>query len=625
MKGNGFRSRARSARAHLAVFGTIGSAALLASACSSGAKGPETTSNALTSDPVDPCVTPAGCIDIDKIQVLTTRLQYGETSTPVAYTGTPKYDAFRFSAVTGDNVDIVVSAPEGEAEAWLTNSEFGILAFTSNQPGSTTNHIVATIPSDGSMKHYIVFRTNTQAPATFTVTLSGPPPLTYASTRVAQTDIDKGVYNADQLFGYSHLLFGNTFTVAEGLGNNLGPPLAGSNPPPNARAIHNGKFGGPDATRCTQCHGVGGNDGGGTLAENLLQDGDGVNLSSVLVRNAPAIIGDGYVQQLGLEMTADLQRELAAALASVAADGGAGSDDGGNPGPQTFALSSKGVSFGSISVSPGGAVDYSQIDGVDSDLVIKPHGWKGRVANLRRFVEGGFQVHLGMADQFLISENCGPNPIPNTVGNGRDCTDPDDDGVRDEILESQLTEMALYPALLQVPVQILPTDPTAASDVQQGEQLFDSVGCSSCHVKSLTLLSSIHEESPDLSGGPPFAIDLTVNGKLPRLQKQRNGSVQVPLYSDLKRHDMGASLADAHSSFGTIAPNLFMTRPLWGVAATPPYLHDGRAPDLQTAIALHDGEALSVAQAYLALPAASQAQIVAFLQTLTRDPQHTDD
>jgi CxxC motif-containing protein (DUF1111 family) len=230
-----------------------------------------------------------------------------------------------------------------------------------------------------------------------------------------------------------------------------------------------------------------------------------------------------------------------------------------------------------------------------------------------------------MADQFLISENCGPHPIPGTVGDGRDCTDPDNDGVRDEILESQLTEMALYPALLQVPVQILPTDPTAADDARQGEQLFDSVGCGTCHVKELTLRSSIHEESPDLSGGAPFTIDLTVNGKLPRLQARRDGSVQVPLYSDLKRHDMGASLADAHSSFGTVAANLFMTRPLWGVAVTPPYLHDGRAPDLQTAIALHDGEALAVAQAYLALPSASQAQVIAFLQTLTRDPQHTDD
>lgn len=634
------RSRFGLAHTHLGFFGALGAAAIMAPACSTG-PGPTgtTTTSAFSNDPTDPCVTPAGCIDSTKIQVLTSRLTYGATSEPVAYTGTPKYDAIRFSAVTGDNVDILVTAPDGEAEAWLTNSEFGILAFADNPAGTSANHIKATIPSDGSMKHYIVFREKSMNPATFTVALNGPPPLTYQSTRIAQTDIDKGVYNADQLFGYSHVMFGNTFTLAEGLGNNLLPPLAGPNPPPNARALHNGKFGGPDATKCTQCHGVGGGDGAGTLAENLLQDGDGVNLSSALVRNGLAIIGDGYIQQLGIEMTADLQAQLAAAKAAVAAAADAGAGEAGAPadagplgGPtaapeisQTFPLSSKGINFGSISVSSNGTVDFTQLDGVDSDLVVKPHGWKGRVASLRRFVEGGFQVHLGMADQFLISENCGPNPIPNTVGNGPDCTDPDNDGVRDEILESQLTEMALYPALLQVPIRIPPTDPQAAQDALTGEQIFNQVGCATCHTTALTLNSPIHEESPDLSGGGPFTVDLTVNGKLPRLQRQRNGSVRVELFSDLKRHDMGASLADPHSSFGTVAANLFLTRPLWGVAVTPPYLHDGRAPDLQTAIALHDGEALSVAQAYLALPAASQAQLITFLGTLSRDPQHTDD
>jgi mono/diheme cytochrome c family protein len=585
-----------------------------------------TSTSAFSNDPTDPCVTPAGCIDSYKIQVLAARMSYGTTSDPVAYTGTPKYDALRFSAVTGDNIDIVVSAPDGEAEAWLTNSEYGILAFADNPKGSTANHITFTIPSDGSMKHYIVFRERSMNPATFTVTLNGPPPLTIQSTRIAQTDIDNGLYNADQLFGFSHVMFGHTFTLADGLGNNLGPPLAGPNPPPNSRAIHNGKFGGPDATKCTQCHGVGGGDGGGTLEQNLLQDGDGVNMSSVLVRNAPAIIGDGAVQQLGLEMTADLQGQLEAAKAA-AASGAADAGPAGGPPPaaQTFPLSSKGISFGSIAVSADGTVDFSQLDGVDSDLVVKPHGWKGRTANLRRFVEGGFQVHLGMASQFLISQNCSKTPIPNTVGNGTDCTDPDDDGVRDEILESQLTEMALYPALLQVPIRIPPTDPTAAQRAENGERLFNSVGCASCHTTALTLNSPIHEEKPDLSGGPAFTVDLTVDGKLPRLQKRPDGTVRVELFSDLKRHDMGASLADAHSSFGTIAPNLFMTRPLWGVAVTAPYLHDGRAPDLQTAIALHDGEALAVRQAFLALPADEQLQIVEFLGTLSRDPQHTDD
>jgi CxxC motif-containing protein (DUF1111 family) len=334
------------------------------------------------------------------------------------------------------------------------------------------------------------------------------------------------------------------------------------------------------------------------------------------VRNPPALLGDGYIQQLGIEMTADLQGQLASAKSSA----------GSATAPQPVALTSKGVSFGSITVNADGSVDFSQLQGVDKDLVVKPHGWKGRVAALRRFVEGGFQVHLGMASQSLIATNCGAHPIPNVVGNGTDCTDPDNDGVRDEILESQLTEMALYPTLLQVPMRINPTDPTALSRAQNGEQLFNQVGCTNCHVQALVLANSVHTERPDLSGGSGFQTDLTVDGRVPRLAKQSDGTVNVELWSDLKRHDMGASLADAHDTFGgAVAARQFLTRPLWGVASSPPYLHDGRAPDLQTAIQLHDGDAASVRDAFLALDPDSQAQLVEFLQTLGRDPRHTDD
>lgn len=613
-----------SSRVHLGCFGAVGAAAMLAGACSSTASPVGSTTSSVAGDPFVPCTEPAGCIAIASVGVQSTRIAYGETVGPIAYTNPPKYYAVKFTAVTGDNVSVSVTSSSGTAYTWITDSEFGILSFGSGGAaptgGTSTAQASATIPSDGSMKHYVVFREQDLNPTSFTITLNGPPAMTYADTRIQQTDIDKGVYNADQIFGYSHFLFGNTFTLAEGLGNALEPPLAGPNPPPNARTLQEGSFGGPDATRCTQCHNVGGGDGASTLAANLFQDGDGVNLSTELVRNGPALLGDGYVQQLGIEMTADLQEQLAQAKAAAAADGGAPADGG----VITAALSSKGIGFGSISVDAAGTVDFSQLDGVDSDLVVKPFGWKGRQAVLRRFVEGGFQVHFGMADQFLISENCGSDPIPNTVGNGRDCTDPDSDGVRDEILESQLTEMALYPALLQVPVQLPAATPEDQSDVNEGEKLFNQVGCASCHTPTLVLDSAIHAESPDLSGGSPFLVDLTVNGKLPRLSKQRNGSVQVPLYSDLKRHDMGESLADAHSSFN-VAPSVFLTRPLWGVAVTAPYLHDGRAPDLQTAISLHDGEALAARTAFLALPAPSQAQVIDFLQTLSRDPQHTDD
>ena len=80
------------------------------------------------------------------------------------------------------------------------------------------------------------------------------------------------------------------------------------------------------------------------------------------------------------------------------------------------------------------------------------------------------------------------------------------------------------------------------------------------------------------------------------------GAAQVDLYGDLKRHDMGAELAESIDEKGTGA-SVFLTENLWGVGSTGPYLHDGRATTLAEAIALHGGEAASSRGRFEALSA----------------------
>jgi mono/diheme cytochrome c family protein len=437
----------------------------------------------------------------------------------------------------------------------------------------------------------------------------------YSQTRIEQADIDRRQFSAEELFQFGNFMFDHEFTIEEGLGNALpGAPAAGA-PRPDARRLHNGKFGGPDSTSCATCHTVGGEDGAGGLEVNLLQDGDGVNLESALVRNPIALQGVGWLQQLGIEMSDELGRELV------------GAKDAARRRHRNFVqpLSSKGTQFGSLTAHPDGTVDFSGLEGVDRDLVVKPLGWKGRVATIRRFVEGGFQVHLGLPTEVLIAQNCGPTPIPQVVGNGPDCRDPDMDGVYDEITEGQLTAMAVYMALQQVPIRIPPTTNRGVALARAGEITFGAVGCTNCHTQRMVLDDPVHEEAPDLTGGRPFAFNLSTAEHQPNLPINEDGTVDVELWSDLKRHDMGASLADPHATFGVIAPNLFMTTPLWGVNDSPPYLHDGRAATLHDAILLHDGEAKSVRDAFAALPARDQNNVVRFLSTLRRDPNGRQD
>jgi len=110
----------------------------------------------------------------------------------------------------------------------------------------------------------------------------------------------------------------------------------------------------------------------------------------------------------------------------------------------------------------------------------------------------------------------------------------------------------------------------------------------------------------------------------PRLQPKPNGSVAVPLFSDLRQHNMGVQLADrakqgADVAGICIAKRLFLTRPLWGVADTGPWLHDGRALTLKEAILHHEGdgsEANPIIRAFRQLTPDEQQAVVDFLLTL---------
>ena len=75
---------------------------------------------------------------------------------------------------------------------------------------------------------------------------------------------------------------------------------------------------------------------------------------------------------------------------------------------------------------------------------------------------------------------------------------------------------------------------------------------------------------------------------------------------------------------GVARGNEFRTQPLWGVAASRPYLHDGRADTLDAAIRWHGGEAQRAHDAYVALSDAERAQVIAFLESLGGKPQEMD-
>jgi CxxC motif-containing protein (DUF1111 family) len=84
---------------------------------------------------------------------------------------------------------------------------------------------------------------------------------------------------------------------------------------------------------------------------------------------------------------------------------------------------------------------------------------------------------------------------------------------------------------------------------------------------------------------------------------------------------MGAELADPVDHPAGIPRSHFLTRPLWGLAETAPFLHDGRAATLHDAIRWHGGEAEASRDAYLALDEDDRRSLEVFLLSLTRAPR----
>jgi len=134
-----------------------------------------------------------------------------------------------------------------------------------------------------------------------------------------------------------------------------------------------------------------------------------------------------------------------------------------------------------------------------------------------------------------------------------------------------------------------------------------------------------------------YHFDLTEMDSLPlsfpRLTENPDGTIDVPIFTDMRRHDMGEALADVSDmptdTAGVIVPaREFLTRPLWGVADTGPWMHDGRALTLREAILLHDSpgsEASEAVQTFLSFDPVDQDALIEFLLTLRLPVESQED
>jgi hypothetical protein len=349
-------------------------------------------------------------------------------------------------------------------------------------------------------------------------------------------------------------------------------------------------------------------------------------------RDAPHLFGLGLKEMLADEITARLRALRAAAVAEAAASGHA----------VTRALEAKGIAYGSITASPNGTLDTSQVRGVDPDLRVRPFFAHGGTISMREFVVGALNAEMGIQavePELWAAAHGGQmtTPAGMVLDGARDtiespttndpAADPDGDGVANEVPTAVVDYLEFYLLNYFKPGHGEPP-PTAVA----GRTQFQTLGCASCHLANLTIdhdrrvadVETVFD--PDrgvfnrLFGTATGLFEVTDDGHgFPTLKLPRGGSFVVrDIFTDFKRHDVGPAFYERNYD-GTTRKQ-FLTTPLWGVGSTAPYGHDGRSMTLTEVILRHGGEAQDARDRFAQLGVGERGLLLDFLQTLVLFP-----
>src|SRR5689334_3766748 len=342
------------------------------------------------------------------------------------------------------------------------------------------------------------------------------------------TDGQEFTMSTKDLVAFGNALFNAMWTHDEGQGRPMtkgtGNPISDPTSPLTFPKNFN-RVSGNDTNSCAGCHNKPSSGGGGDIVSNVFvlgqrfdfatfdatdtiptrggvdELGKPVTLQTIAnSRKTVGMFGSGFLENVAIEITADLQAQRTACAKG-----------------SSCPLSSKGISFGTITHNADDSWDTSKVTGlvagslsssigVPPSLIIRPYHQASNVISLRQFSNNAYNHHHGIQSE-------------ERFGLG---IDADGDGISNELTRADITAAAVYQATLPVPGRVIPSDKIA--NIQDGEALFASVGCTSCHVAKLSLKNKMYTEpnpynpTGNLQQGQGVAnltIDLTDKVNLP--------------------------------------------------------------------------------------------------------------
>ncbi|MBV8904712.1 MAG: hypothetical protein JOZ22_13855, partial [Acidobacteriia bacterium] len=212
-------------------------------------------------------------------------------------------------------------------------------------------------------------------------------------------------------------------------------------------------------------------------------------------------------------------------------------------------------------------------------------GWKNQHSSLLSFIADAYLNEMGITNRLKPTDS---TTVCKTTADPED--QPDGLGLAD------IDHFAQFIRGTQAPPR--DTMIAATTAAQAGQQLFESVGCSVCHVESITTAAA----GTPINGGMYLVPDAL-------------GNKTIHPFGDYLLHDIGTGDGIVQAGPQDTA-NKMRTAPLWGLRTRSRFMHDLASLTLPAAIARHKGEALEVTHRFRSLTATQQQQVITFLNSL---------
>jgi CxxC motif-containing protein (DUF1111 family) len=344
-----------------------------------------------------------------------------------------------------------------------------------------------------------------------------------------------------------------------------------------------------NATSCVECHNNGVAGAASQFTEqrvgHLDANGNFVNPTITINAGASTITGRSIVNDRSIcpqaqEHVPDTEniRTLRAVLNTLG-DGFVESVD-----DQTFLAIAANQATASNGVIHGEAIQVPILEAPGKTGVGK-FGWKDQDPTILSFSGDAYLNEMGVTNRLK------PKDVTSVC---KVTTDPED--TPDALGMADIDHFAQFIRGTQVPPR--DTALAASPDAITGQALFNSIGCVTCHVATLTT-------------DPPGTV---LNGGTYTVPTALGNKIFHP-YGDFLLHDVGTGDGIVQAGPADTA-NKLRTVPLWGLHIKSRFMHDNGSTTLSDAIQRHGGEAQGVIEAFQLLSAAQQQQLITFLKSL---------